>query len=329
MFNLLRYNGTIDFLKYSWLSALFSLAIFATFIGTYLYRYNTTGETFNYSVDFTGGIEVLLKFNKPVNGEKISEILEKSGWPKPVTREFAPDEHLVRIKREVKNVQIESQKIKTDLEKGLGGDYKIDVMRTDSIGGATGSKLWTQSFYAIIIALLLMLLYIGVRFFSISYAMGAIVSLFHDAVVILTVFLLLNKEISINVIGAILAVLGYSINDTIVIFSRVRENVEKFPSMPMREIINKSITETLSRTILTTISTLLVVVSLLLFGGETLRDLALALLIGMIFGIYSTIFIANPILLLFYRKSGTASSLNKERVPLKTKAASNMGTSHN
>jgi len=328
MFNLLRYNGTIDFLKYSWLSALFSLAIFTTFIGTYLYRYNTTGETFNYSVDFTGGIEVLLKFNKPVSGEKIAEVLEKNGWSKPVTREFAPDEHLVRIKRETKNVQAESQKLKADLESGLGNDYKIDILSTDSVGGATGSKLWTQSFYAIVIALLLMLLYIGARFFSVSYAMGAIVSLFHDAIVILTIFLLLNKEISINVIGAILAVLGYSINDTIVIFSRIRENIAKFPSLSMREVINKSITETLSRTILTTISTLLVVVSLFIFGGETLRDLALALLIGIIFGIYSTIFIANPILLMLYRKSGSGA-LNQDKSTLRAKATSHVGTSHN
>lgn len=326
MFNLLRYNGTIDFLKYSWLSALFSLAIFSTFIGTYLYRYNTTGQTFNYSVDFTGGIEVLLRFNKPVNGEKIVQILEKDGWPKPVTREFEPNEHLVRIKRESKNVQIEAQKIKSDLEAGLGNDYKIDILRTDAIGGATGSKLWSQSFWAILIALLLMLFYIAARFFSGSYAMGAIVSLFHDAVVILTIFLLLDKEISINVIGAILAVLGYSINDTIVIFSRVRDNVAKFPSLSMREIINKSITETLSRTVLTTVSTLLVVVSLFIFGGETLRDLAFALLIGIVFGIYSTIFIANPILLLFYNKK---SASGKDKIPLQAKTSTGMGTSHN
>lgn len=306
MFNLLRYNGTIDFLKYSWLSALFSLLIFTTFIGTYLYKYKTTGQTFNYSVDFTGGIETLLKFNKPVTGEKITEILEKNNWPKPVTREFASDEHLVRIKKETKNVKEEAQKIKNDLETGLGKDYTISILKTDSVGGATGSKLWSQSFWAILIALFLMLLYIGIRFLSPSYAMGAIVSLFHDAVVILAIFLLLDKEISINVIGAILAVLGYSINDTIVIFSRVRDNVKKFPSLSMRDVINKSITETLSRTILTTISTLLVVVSLFIFGGETLRDLAFALLIGMIFGIYSTIFIANPILLLFYGKERTA-----------------------
>lgn len=320
MFNLLRYNGTIDFLKYSWVSALLSLAIFSTFIGTYLYRQRTTGETFNYSVDFTGGIEVLLHFNKPISGEKIAEVLESKGWPKVVTREFEENERLVRIKRETKNVQEEAHLIKKDLESGLGSEYSIDILRTDAIGGATGSKLWSQSFWAIVVALILMLLYIAARFFSVSYAMGAIVSLFHDALVILTVFLVLNKEISINVIGAILAVLGYSINDTIVIFAKIRENVAKFPALSMREVINRSITETLSRTILTTLSTLLVVVSLFLFGGESLRDLTFALLIGILFGIYSTIFIANPVLLFFSKKKDGAKD---SKIPVQPKTTLN------
>ena len=131
--------------------------------------------------------------------------------------------------------------------------------------------------------------------------MGAIVSLFHDALAILVLFLLFDKEISMNVIGAILAVLGYSINDTIVIFARIRENVKKMAHASMYEIINTSITETLSRTLLTTFATTLVVISLFLFGGETLRDLSLALLVGIVFGIYSTIFIATPVLYMLYR----------------------------
>lgn len=147
-----------------------------------------------------------------------------------------------------------------------------------------------------------MLLYIAVRFFSVGFAMGAVVSLFHDAIAILAVFLLFDKEISINVIGAILAVLGYSINDTIVIFAKVRDNIKKYANLSLREIINLSIAQTLSRTILTTFATLLVVIAILVFGGETLRDLALALLIGILFGIYSTIFIATPVLLMLYKK---------------------------
>ena len=160
----------------------------------------------------------------------------------------------------------------------------------------------TRSLWAIIVALVLMLLYIAVRFWSFAYAMGAIVSLFHDAIVILLLFLITDKEISMNVIGAILAVLGYSINDTIVIFSRIRENVKRLPGESMYNIINISITETLSRTILTTFATTLVVIALFIFGGETLRDLSLALLVGIVFGIYSTIFIATPVLYMLYKE---------------------------
>lgn len=316
MFNFLRYSTRqavdkpIGFMKYNRITLIFSALIFLLFFGFYFYRYYKTGSAFNYSVDFTGGIQALLKFNKPVNSQQLIKILDENGWPSSVAREFKPDEHLVRIKKETKDVKEEAEKIKKTIQEGLKDDYNIEIRETNSVGGVTGSRLWIQSFYAIAIALIAMLLYIGIRFFSFAYAMGAIVSLFHDAIAILVVFLILDKEISINVIGAILAVLGYSINDTIVIFARVKNNIKKYPYKSLKEIINISITETLSRTVLTTLSTLLVVLSLLFFGGETLKDLSLALLVGIVFGIYSTIFIANPVLLLLY-KSNKANQLSK------------------
>ncbi len=308
MFDFLRVDqrsnkaeSAIDFMKFNKLTALLSVFIFVTFLGTYFYKYHSQGQTFNYSVDFTGGIQAYLKFNKAVKGERLVEILEKKGWPGAITREFSENEHLVRVKKDSNDVQAEAENMSSTLQSGLGDGYIVTVEQIDSVGSAAGSELWTKSFYAIIFSLIGMLLYIGLRFLSFSYAMGAIVSLFHDVTVILAIFLILDKEISMNVIGAILAVLGYSINDTIVIFSRVRDNAKKLSGLSMSEVINVSITETLSRTVLTTISTLLVVVSLFLFGGETLRDMSFALLIGMIFGIYSTIFIANPVLLMLYK----------------------------
>lgn len=229
------------------------------------------------------------------------KILEAKGWPGAVTREFASNEHLVRVKKEASDVSAEAESISKALQDGLGAGSTVTIKQTDSVGAATGSTLRTKSLYAIIIALILMLLYIALRFWSYAYAMGAVISLFHDAIAVLTIFLLFDKEISINVVGAILTVLGYSINDTIVIFARIRENVAKMPMKSMYDIINISITETLSRTILTTFATTLVVIALLIFGGETLRDLALALLIGIVFGIYSTIFIATPVLYMLYK----------------------------
>jgi preprotein translocase subunit SecF len=314
MISLLRFrqhayakSHAIDFLKYRYVSAMLSVLLLGTFIGAYVYKRYTTadGHTFNYSVDFTGGIQTLVGFNKSVNGEKLVHILDAAGWPGTVTREFSPTEHLIRVKKETKDVSAEAENIRTALEKGLGEGYTVLLKQTDSVGVASGSTLRLNSLYAIVVSLTLMLLYIALRFWSFGYAMGAIVSLFHDALIILLAFLLFDKEISINVIGAILAVLGYSINDTIVIFSRIRENVKHMPTSSMYDIINVSITETLSRTILTTFATTLVVVALLLFGGETLRDLSLALLVGIVFGIYSTIFIATPVLYMLYKDNRT------------------------
>jgi preprotein translocase subunit SecF len=293
----------IDFLKYRYLSAFFSVLILGTFFGTYFYKKNTTvdGHTFNYSVDFTGGIQVLVSFNKPVHGEKLVQILDAKGWPGSVTREFSPTEHLIRVKKEAKDVSHEAESIRQALVAGLDGDYTAKIEQTDSVGMATGSTLRSKSLWSVILSLVLMLLYIAARFWSYAYAMGAIVSLFHDAIVILAFFLITDKEISMNVIGAILAVLGYSINDTIVIFARIRDNVKRLTNTSMYDIINISITETLSRTILTTFATTLVVIALFLFGGETLRDLSVALLIGIVFGIYSTIYIATPVLYMLYK----------------------------
>lgn len=294
----------IDFLKFRPYSAALSLLICITFIATYSYKYITHPhhQTFNYSVDFVGGIQLLLLFNKPVTGEQITHILDTKGWPGTVTRDFSPVEHLVRIKTEASDVTREVETIRSTLAEQLGSDYTITVKQTDSVGSGVGSALRTKSLYAVLLSLILMVAYIAVRFWSMSYAMGAIISLLHDAVVILGVFLLFDKEISINVIGAILAVLGYSINDTIVIFARIRENIQRMPHMPIEKVVNISINETLSRTLLTTFATTLVVVALLLFGGKTLHDLSLALLIGIVFGIYSTIYIASPIMLMLYKK---------------------------
>ncbi len=293
----------INFLKVRYLSLLISAVILGTFFGTYFYKRftNPDGHTFNYSVDFTGGIQTLLSFEKPVVGAKLISILDSDGWPGSVTREFSPTEHLVRVKKETKDVAKEAELIRTSLQKGLN-DNKITIQQVDSVGMATGSTLRSQSFWAVIISLLLMLCYIALRFWSFAFAMGAIISLLHDAIVMLAFFLLFDREISMNVVGAVLAVLGYSINDTIVIFSRIRENLKKIPGTSMYDIINISITETLSRTVLTTISTLLVVLALFFFGGETLRDLSTTLLIGILFGIYSTIFISTPVLYALYTK---------------------------
>lgn len=300
----------INFLKYRWFALTFSVAIMSTLVGAYIYRYVTNhGTAFNYSVDFTGGIQVLAAFSKPVTGEQITKSLDSKGWAGAIAREFSPTEYGIRVKKETSDVQGESEKIRQALEDSIT-DTKVTIKETNSISGGMGDRLRTNSIYAIIISLLLMLLYIAMRFWSFAYAMGAVVSLFHDAIIVLAIFLVFDKEISLNVIAAILAVLGYSINDTIVIFAKIRENLVRLPATTsMEDVINISINETLSRTILTTVSTTLVVIALLLFGGEALRDFSLTLLIGIVFGIYSTIYIATPVLLWLYNDTRTATKV--------------------
>ncbi len=196
-----------------------------------------------------------------------------------------------------------AESMRTALQESLSDKNAVTILSTDSVGSAVGSDTWLKSFRAIALGLVAMLLYIWFRFWSLSYGMGAVIALFHDAIVILFVFLLLDKEISINVIAAILAILGYSINDTIVIFNRIRDNIKAMHNVPITQIVNVSINQTLRRTILTSFSTALVVVSLFVLGGETLRDLSLALLVGIVFGTYSSIYIASPIMLLLYKEA--------------------------
>lgn len=290
----------INFLRYRPICAFFSLLIFVAFIGGYFYKKAYRGEAFVYSVDFTGGTQVLLGFSKPVTSAQVLSVLEHQGFPGASLREFSSQELLIRVREFADDAKGTAERMKQALESSLT-DVSIEIKQVDSVGAGVGATLRWKSIQAVLVALLLMLIYIWWRFWSLSYAVGNVVSLFHDAVVILAFFLLFDYEISLNVIGAILAVLGYSINDTIVIFSRIRENVHRLRGRSIEEIVNISINETLRRTLLTSFATILVVVALLIFGGEALRTLSLALLVGMVFGTYSSIYIASPVMLLLYK----------------------------
>lgn len=293
---------SFNFLRYRTICLLFSIAILATFVGVYVYRVQTRGYAFHYSVDFTGGTQILFKFDQPVDSEQLKSILDKAGWSGAITREFSKQETLVRIKEHEGDVTGTAERMRAAIQDATPGN-QVTILQTDSVGAGISEDLRTKSIRVILLGLLIMLLYIAWRFWSVSYGVGAIVALFHDAIVILTCFLLLDKEISINLVGAILLILGYSINDTIVIFSRIRDNVKANPGKPLEDVVDASLNQTLTRTILTSLSTALVVVSLILFGGETLSDLSIALLVGIIFGTYSSIYIASPIMILLNKKT--------------------------
>lgn len=292
----------INFLKYRFVCALLSVLLCLGFVGLYFYRVATRGYAFSYSVDFTGGTQLLFRFSKPVSDASIKTILEQHGWHSPVMRDFSNNEVLVRVKEVSTDVNGLGQSMLKALQDGLQ-DPGITILKVDSVSGGVGEILRSKSVWAVSLALILMLLYIWLRFLSISFGVGAVVSLLHDAVMILGVFMLFDIEISANVVSAILAVLGYSVNDTIVIFNQIRHNIKTMKNNTINTIVNTSINQTLRRTILTSFSTALVVLSLLILGGETLKDLSLALLLGIIFGTYSSIYIASPIMLTLYKEA--------------------------
>ncbi len=287
----------IDFLKLRSISAVLSISLLIGFLGTIAYRYQQRGQVFSYSIDFTGGTQVLMKFDKPVHANDIGAIVDQAGWQGAEAREFSPTEVLIRVKEFVNDSKGLSERMRDAIHTQMP-DYQITIEQSDAVGSGVGETLRMKSWYAVLVALLAMLIYIAFTFWSWAYAAGAIIALFHDAGVILFMFALFDFEISINVIGAILAVLGYSINDTIVIFSQIRENSATMGGSSLYNIVNVSLNQTLRRTILTSLSTVIPVCIMYFFGGEALKDFSFALLIGIIFGTYSSIYIASPIMML-------------------------------
>jgi len=291
----------IDFLKYRAVCAIATAIFLCAVVGVYIYKWQTTGQTFVYSVDFTGGVQVLFKFEKPVSANQVRDILEKKGWVGPVLREFGSNELLVRVKEFSNDSKGLSDRMVQALQEELP-DNQITVLQNESVGPGIGATLRWNLFLAVLIALISLLIYIAVRTWSFAFAVGAVVALIHDPLAILGIFLLFNFEISINVIGALLAVLGYSINDTIVIFSRIRENMVKMRGSSMYDIVNVSINKTLRRTTLTSLATAITVTAMLILGGEALRDFSLALLVGIVFGTYSSIYVASPVMMLLHNE---------------------------
>lgn len=290
----------IDFLKYRYICFGFFLLVLGAAVGGYWYNYQKHGSGFNYSVDFTGGTELRIKFAKLVSAEKIHHILEQDDKFKGIgIHELDNNQVLIRVQEFEGDSQGIGGRIAASLQQNLT-DNQVELLRVDSVGSSVGGSLRADSIKAILIALLLMLIYVAIRF-KFLFAIGSVIALFHDVLFILAFFLITHREISMDVIGAILMVLGYSMNDTIVIFSRIRENLKKMTGESMAVVINTSINQTLRRTTLTSSATALVVCSLMVFGGEMLRGLSIALLLGIIIGTYSSIFIASPIMLLFYK----------------------------
>ena len=251
-----------------------------------------------YGIDFAGGTLTQIKFKKPITISKLRKIMGR----RVLIQNFGnKGEFLFRFPQTSSDTTALAQDIKEKLDKSLG-KKSYEIRRIEMVGPKIGKDLRKKGILAIIVALIGILIYISVRF-EFRFALGAIIALCHDVLITLGLFSLLNKEIDLTVLAAFLTIVGYSLNDTIIVYDRIRENMKRYVKANFPYIINRSVNDTLSRTILTSGTTLFVVFALFIFGGAVIHDFALALLIGIIVGTYSSIYIASPILLLFKEKN--------------------------
>ena len=247
-------------------------------------------------IDFTGGLMIQVQFKNPVDTEHIRQALEPVS-PNMTVQKFslAGEDYVLRMEAPEEGAEVFAKKIQDLLETKFGKGT-VEIRGLEMVGPKVGKDLQESAIWATIIALGLLLAYMSVRF-TLSMGLGAIFCLIHDIIVVYGFFVWTGKEFNLTILAAMLTIIGYDINDTIVVCDRVRDNLKTMKKRPLAEVLNDSINQTLSRTILTSAFTLLVVLALLVVGTNVLRDFAWALLVGLIFGTYSTIFVASPVIL--------------------------------
>ena len=248
----------------------------------------------NFGVDFKGGTLIELRANdKQITISSLRSAFSNMNLGDVAIKKFGKDsDYLIKFEKK-DNTKTLIQDIKNNLTKTLGGGYEF--RRVENVGPKVSAELLKGGLIAIASALGAMLFYIWIRF-EWQFSIGAILALFHDVILTIGVFSLFSLEINLSIVAAILTIVGYSMNDTVVIFDRVRENLKKYMDIKIFELTNISINETLSRTIITSATTLLALLSIFIFGGEILKGFSLAMILGVVFGTYSSIYIANPVL---------------------------------
>ena len=253
-----------------------------------------TFKGLNFGVDFKGGTLIELRTNdKAINVTSLRQSFSNMNLGDFNVKKFGNENDFL-IKIENKDTSSNAiEIIKKNLTTSVGDSFSF--RRVENVGPKVSAELLKSGVIAIVLSLAAMLFYIWIRF-EWQFSLGAILALFHDVIITLGLFSLFNLEINLSIVAAVLTIVGYSMNDTVVIYDRVRENLRKFSDIKIFELTNISINETLSRTIITSVTTLLALVSIYLFGGEILKGFSLAMIMGVVFGTYSSIYIANPIL---------------------------------
>lgn len=286
-------NTHIDFLGKRRLAAIISLAAIFAGIGSLIIKGGPA-----LAIDFTGGTLAQVRFSVPADAADIRANLLEAGFDRPAIQQFGgPDEFLIRVPAG------EATGDFTARLQAAFADREFEIRRLEQVGPKIGGELRGQAIKAVIYALLGILAYITVRFDR-YYAVSAVVALTHDVLITLGIFSFLNLEIDLAIIAAFLTIVGYSLNDTIVVFDRIRETIRTDRQTEFVESVNNSINATLSRTLITSFTTFVVVLILYLFGGEVIRYFALALMIGVVVGTYSSIYVASPVMIYLEKHKG-------------------------
>jgi preprotein translocase subunit SecF len=293
---LIRPDTRFDFIgkkKYTlWISAIVILAC----IGSILFH-----GGLRYGVDFSGGILIQIKFSKAVNISEVRNGLDAMGSKEAMVQAFGGEnEFLIRVEKSSEDLDEMSKKIQTSLQQQFK-DKALEIRRVEIVGPKVGKDLKIKALWAVGLSFLGILIYVAWRFKEVAYGLGGIVALVHDIIVVYGAISIANIEYSLNILAVIMTIIGFSINDTIVIFDRVRENIKKMRKESLETIFNVSINETLGRTILTSGTVMMVVLILFFFGGAVIHDFTTALIVGLITGTYSTVYIASPVVLFWER----------------------------
>ena len=282
---------SIDFIAKRWIAYTLSIIVLLAGLGTFIMR----GEKM-YGIDFTGGQIQEYSFSKHVSTEDVRKVIDGIGVKDATIQQFVNKNQVL-----IKTSLDEADKIGDALKTGFQ-DNPYELLRVEKVGPSVGKLLKKNALLALIWSLAGILIYVGIRFKNMAFAAAGVLALFHDVFIGMGALAMAGGEMDLNIIAALLTIAGYSVNDTIVIYDRIRENLKLYRKASMKEIVNMSVNQTLSRTVITTFMTLLAVVSIFLFGGEVLRPFSFVLLAGMISGVYSTVFIASPLLISWHSR---------------------------
>lgn len=281
----------IPFMQVKW------VFIFISILVVLLSFYFMGSHGFNFGVDFKGGVKLVYKFSKPLGeGDIRKSLSDLDLGDVQVVRFGKVDENSFLVKVKFQEERNLSKEITSALKEKLQ-EVNPEILSEETVGPRVGAELRKRGIFAVVLTWILILIYVGIRF-DFLFSPGAVVALLHDLCITIGFFTFFNKEINLPILAAALTIIGYSINDTIVVYDRIRENIKKLPAkIPMADIVNQSINETLSRTVVTSLTLLFVVLVLFYLGGGVLHDFAFCMIIGVVVGTYSSVFIASPVYL--------------------------------